>query len=73
MWLFYKGKGLIVCEKCLNLNDLTPPHMKNTEHIDSYCFYSAPSIRVIETKLETIFLASNLEPIDGGDNPDIDW
>ena len=35
--------------------------------------YLAPSLRLIPTKLETSFLASNLEPIDGGDDPDIDW
>ena len=35
--------------------------------------YQAPVSRVIETRLETSFLASNLEPIDGGDDPDIDW
>lgn len=35
--------------------------------------YQAPAMRVIDTRLETSFLASNLEPIDGGDDPDIDW
>ena len=35
--------------------------------------YSAPSMRQIATNLETSFLASNLEPIGGGDDPDIDW
>ena len=35
--------------------------------------YAAPSLRVIATNLETSFLQSNLEPIDGGDGPDIDW
>lgn len=30
-------------------------------------------MRFIDTHLETSFLASNLEPIDGGDDPDIDW
>lgn len=35
--------------------------------------YLAPSIRVIETNQETSFLASNLEPIGGGDDPEIDW
>ena len=35
--------------------------------------YAAPSLRLIDTSLETSFLASNLEPIGGGDDPDIDW
>ena len=36
-------------------------------------FYSSPLLRIIETTLEATFLASNLEPISGGDDPDIDW
>lgn len=35
--------------------------------------YLAPAIRVIDAQIETAFLASNLEPIDGGDDPVIDW
>lgn len=35
--------------------------------------YQVPSLRIIATKLETSFLQSNLEPIGGGDDPDIDW
>ena len=35
--------------------------------------YVVPSLRIINTSLETSFLQSNLEPIDGGDDPDIDW
>lgn len=35
--------------------------------------YQAPSLRIIATNLELSFLASNLEPIEGGDDPDIDW
>lgn len=35
--------------------------------------YLAPSLRIIATNLETSFLQSNLEPIGGGDDPDIDW
>lgn len=35
--------------------------------------YTAPSQRVICTLLEVSFLQSNLEPIGGGDDPDIDW
>ena len=32
-----------------------------------------PSLRIIPTSLEKSFLQSNLEPIDGGDDSDIDW
>ena len=35
--------------------------------------YCAPSIRIISSYIEQSFLASNLEPIDGGDDSDIDW
>ena len=35
--------------------------------------YQVPSLRIIATNLETSFLQSNLEPIGGGDDPDIDW
>lgn len=47
--------------------------MKKTELFDARGTYVAPSARVVETKQEYSFLASNLEPIDGGDDPDIDW
>ncbi len=35
--------------------------------------YLTPVFRFIETNLEISFLQSNLEPIGGGDDPDIDW
>ena len=35
--------------------------------------YQIPSFRIITTNLESSFLQSNLEPIGGGDDPDIDW
>lgn len=47
--------------------------MNCTEFMDSRGGYVAPAARVVETKQELSFLASNLEPIDGGDDPDIDW
>ncbi len=47
--------------------------MKMTEIFDERGMYAAPSVRVVETEQECSFLASNLEPIDGGDDPDIDW
>ena len=47
--------------------------MKNSTPYESRKDYQIPSLRVIDTTLETSFLASNLEPIDGGDDPDIDW
>ena len=34
--------------------------------------YCAPALRVVTLKLSDSIL-SNLEPIDGGDDPDIDW
>ena len=49
------------------------PHMKRTETLLSPEGYVAPSLRIIETKQERAFLASNLEPIDGDDDPEIDW
>ena len=47
--------------------------MNNTEHLDSLKPYLVPSVRLMETNLETSFLQSNLEPIGGGDDPEIDW
>lgn len=35
--------------------------------------YSAPSVRLIAACWEKSFLQSNLEPIGGGNDPDIDW
>ena len=35
--------------------------------------YELPTMRMIDTRLEISFLASNLEPIGGGDDPEIDW
>lgn len=34
--------------------------------------YSAPSLRVVPIQCSDSIL-SNTEPIDGGDDPDIDW
>ena len=45
--------------------------MDNIEEIRDA--YQAPSLRIITTNLEISFLQSNLEPIGGGDDPDIDW
>lgn len=36
-------------------------------------FYSAPFCRIIIMNIEQDFAASNLEPIDGGEDADIDW
>ena len=47
--------------------------MKNSSSIESKKDYHTPSLRFLETNMETSFLQSNLEPIDGGDDPDIDW
>lgn len=45
----------------------------NTNKLTTSTTYMAPSLRIIDTFLEISFLASNLEPIEGGDDPDIDW
>lgn len=47
--------------------------MKNTEMVDPGRLYQPPFLRIIETEEEHPFLQSNLEPIGGGDDPDIDW
>ena len=49
------------------------PIMIKTENIEPLGRYVSPSVRVVEAQLELSFLVSNLEPIDGGDDPDIDW
>ena len=35
--------------------------------------YRSPALRIIGTQWEVSFLQSNLEPIGGGNDPDIDW
>ncbi len=45
----------------------------NTNEAQMKVAYLVPSLRIIDTTLETSFLQSNLEPIGGGDDPDIDW
>lgn len=53
----------------------------NTETMDCPTFcnelqekaYVSPSCRMLALSIEHNLLASNLEPIDGGDDPDIDW
>jgi hypothetical protein len=45
----------------------------NTNNAYMKAAYMVPSLRIIATDLETSFLQSNLEPIGGGDDPDIDW
>ncbi len=47
--------------------------MKNNTPVEPKEVYQAPSFRLIDMNLETSFLESNLEPIGGGDDPDIDW
>ena len=47
--------------------------MKYNTSDESWKDYQAPVLRVIKTDLETSFLQSNLEPIGGGDDPDINW
>ena len=45
----------------------------NTNELIQKALYSTPSLRILTTNLEVSFLQSNLEPIGGGDDPDIDW
>lgn len=45
----------------------------NTIELIQKAIYASPSLRIINTNLEVSFLQSNLEPIGGGDDPDIDW
>lgn len=47
--------------------------MKYFEKNQTQESYIAPSVRIVDLTLDHSFLASNLEPIDGGDDPDIDW
>ena len=49
------------------------PHMKNNTPDEIRKDYQTPSFRFIDINMETSFLQSNLEPIGGGDDPDIDW
>ena len=47
--------------------------MKNDILLELKEVYQTPSLRLVDMNLEASFLASNLEPIGGGDDPDIDW
>lgn len=47
--------------------------MKNNTPNESRKDYQTPCAEIIETNPEIPFLQSNLESIDGGDDPDIDW
>ncbi len=52
---------------------ITSTHMKHSEINQPQKGYSTPSVRIVDLALDQSFLASNLEPIVGGDDPDIDW
>lgn len=45
----------------------------NTNELTTPTTYMVPSLRIIDTNQETSFMASNLEPIDGGNDDYIDW
>ena len=47
--------------------------MRCNTSTESITDYQTPSLRIIDINLELSFLESNLEPIGGGDDPDIDW
>ena len=63
----------IVLEFSYFCNLITSTHMKYSETHQPQEGYAAPSLRIVDLELDQSFLASNLEPIDGGDDPDIDW
>ena len=52
---------------------ITSTHMTHSESFGALEEYHTPSVRIVDLRQETVFLASNLEPIDGGSDPDIDW
>ena len=52
---------------------ITSAHMKYSETQHFQEGYVTPSIRIVDLEQDQSFLTSNLEPIDGGDDPDIDW
>ena len=54
-------------------NLITSAHMKYSETHQPQEDYTAPYLRIVDLKLDQSFLASNLEPIGGGDDPDIEW
>ena len=45
----------------------------NTNELIPKETYTAPSLRIIATNQEVPFMASILEPIDGGNDEFIDW
>ena len=45
----------------------------NTNELIQKALYSTPFLSVFTINLKLILLQSNLEPIGGGDDPDIDW
>lgn len=54
-------------------NLITSKHMKCSETNQSPGVYLTPSMRIVDLELDVSFLESNLEPIGGGDDPEIDW
>lgn len=64
-FVFHKWNIYIYKMKPHNTMDIINKHFAEE--------YQTPAMRVINPQFETSFLASNLEPIDGGDDPDIDW
>ena len=63
----------IISEFYYFCNLTTSTRMKYSESRHQQEGYVSPSMRFIDLKLDQSFLASNLEPIGGGDDPDIDW
>lgn len=68
-------KGLLLQQKPISREPLTMHFYPMLEKASSITReeYFAPSVRIIVIDNEAPFLQSNLEPIDGGDDPFIDW
>ncbi len=45
----------------------------HAEFIIQEKLYASPMASAISVEIEDMFATSNLEPIVGGDDPDIDW
>lgn len=65
LFLFQCGMSIFVNLNHMNDMDITIKHPSKE--------YEVPAMRMIDTRQDVSFLASNLEPIGGGDDPEIDW
>ena len=72
-WLVFQEVSMVISRIFSIFASQRYPHMKNNTLVKPKVVYQTPSLRLIEMNLEASFLASNLEPIGGGDDPDFDW